>query len=80
METASIVIKLGAVGDAVWSRSLGVPGRWSRFGFGGALVAASGSGRRVGGAYLSSPVAVRMKPEIMNQPPPTQKTIRSHRG
>ncbi len=32
------------------------------------------------GAYSSSPVAVRMNPEIMNQPPPTQKTIRSHRG
>ena len=30
--------------------------------------------------YLSSPVAVRMKPAIMNQPPPTQNRIRVHRG
>ena len=33
-----------------------------------------------GGGYLSSPVAVRMKPAIMNQPPPTQNRIRVHRG
>ena len=30
--------------------------------------------------YLSSPVAVRMKPAIRNQPPPIQKRIRAHKG